>query len=262
MNLKEEILYNSGIDNESFLVEGIVFFKTSTKLTSLIKKIERKAKKGTDVVGVEKVLKQMKDIRDQFLKIEQAYANKLESKDKLKKDYDLLTLKYSALLNILKDSTTIKILKGLGLAAVIAVSIIGVSTFISDLGIMQNLSLKALLDPTIPNVDPTAKKIAQGISDFRSRNIEDLGLADQMKSKKKTWEAISEFYRKANLANGSTLDQVDKINKTGNMVLSGAGAALTTGAGALLIKSTGKIYKESAMFKKTKDVLKELEKVD
>lgn len=258
---KLKLAEDNNINIPHYITEGIVFFKTSVKLNNLLKKIERRAlKSGDSTIGIDKMIKQMKSIRDQFITIEQKYAHSDKiNKEQVKKDYKDLVLKYSALLNTLKDSTTVKILKGLGLAAVVAISILGVSSFISDLGVAENLAVNDLLKSDKNDFEKGLVKGSYELT-MHAKGLDPDNWAEQMQGKKAAWESLTKWARAANPNLTPEFDQSDKDFSNLNKVASIAGGALSIGAGTLLIKLTDKAYKETTIFKRTKDVLKELEK--
>ena len=136
--MKEEIRNNAGVDY--FLIEGVQFFKLSSKLKSQHKKIknaldkkESKLKDKSAITEIRGLIKDLEEAIKETEKIEEQIKNATnkQSKEKAKLDLKKLESKYQSIIKSMKKDKTRKALITLGVGLVIATSLSAIALYLS-----------------------------------------------------------------------------------------------------------------------------------
>jgi hypothetical protein len=133
--IEEMKRYSGAQESESYIVEGITFFKNSSKLKYLYKSIAKKVNKhkesGKNLKDVEYLSDFMNSLNSivlQFEAVEKKYKDtkEKEEKQKIKQEYAGLEKKFEKVLDAVKQDRTRKAMIALGVAgAIVAIILIG-----------------------------------------------------------------------------------------------------------------------------------------
>ncbi len=136
MTLQEQILSNSGIDADiEYLEEGIRFFKNSTKMDKLAKKLSKKHEKLVNKSDMENakalsaLISEIDKVSKKFKQVEEKFkaAKGKENKKAIKSEYAQLEKEFKKLIDIAKkDSTKKALIAAGGLALVVGILAAGI----------------------------------------------------------------------------------------------------------------------------------------
>lgn len=127
MNLLDEIKINSGVsalNEDTMLIEGVVFFKESKKIKKTIAKLSKRAGASEEV---SRLIKELTALALKFEAVESAYKQKGADKKALKAAHSKLMLENTKLFAMLREPKMKTALKVAGVAGLVAVLLGGIT---------------------------------------------------------------------------------------------------------------------------------------
>lgn len=281
MELKEEILRNSGLINDEkyyndvVLVEGIRFFKNSKRLRSLGRKILKKAGKIKGIkIGLKSkqdlvsLVKKIEEVASAFERTENVFATAKKMKDKPKEiaaklKYKELKSKHVELLKMLKKESVKKALKTVGAVGLAA----GVALVAYHFLAANAIGMTALISGSTQQIQSLETgKIAKGIAQKTVEQetkwkgiIPIIGqfFVDMTDSAKKLFMGGGPTAAELRNLVGQNATQSLAAANAINMGLAAAGGLTAAGAGSLLSKLFGK-FRKAKSYIATEKVIKDL----
>lgn len=144
-------------NNEEYLIEDIRFFKTSLRVKSLSNKISKKIALSDTGVGKEEVMKvvrKLDEIAEKFKGIEERFRNE-ENKSRrheIQAEYYRLEEKYIELMRLINSGNIVKLLKGFGVATLLAASFFTMYHFFFSSGFGSAITAGSNYNPSGENV--------------------------------------------------------------------------------------------------------------
>ena len=182
MNLKE---YNK---TDGILCEGVLFFKTSSRIKRLIVNLGKKIDLTSDAKSKEEILvviRRLEEIKDEFSSVEAQYRiqDTMKEKHRIKTMYSSLEDKYIDLLDILNKERTRAAIKATGAGAVLATIFVIMYSFFFVSGFSSSVIALKNFNPT--HEDPVGKSLKElGSHEQKSLGDTRRGLADEFLSRK------------------------------------------------------------------------------
>lgn len=257
-------------EEKEVLTEGIVLFKASKRIQTLIEKIE---KRGKGVPEVEEVIDRLKDVYNKMDILEKRYS--LESnkilKSNIRGEYETLNKKYYSLIKIVNNRAIVKVLKEIGALGLVAGAIVvGYYAIVSNPHSISDVA-KVMTDKDsetpgivyrgVEGVKGMAKSIASGdkIKDY-SKPIQSAisGLGGEL-GKKSTLDAVGRKEVLEKMYGDAVGAQVLlRGGAVANGLFYGAATASVTSVVGIFNKMIKKIRGSNELYQKTKNALNKI----